>query len=410
MRTQGPFIEIMPPRGASWEPAVEAGARLPAFFGGPADGAERLRTVKALVVGGGSIGYEFIQQLARWQVGLIGIVDPKKLKAESLITHSAAPDSVGEAKALYAGQLAKRLSPRTRVFALEGVFASLPLPCLAEFDVVFLATDNLLAEVQVSRACFPLGLPVIQGSVHGETLSGHVRFYGHGGATAPCVACGFTREEWAHLNRNTVFSCEGDHSAKPEARIDGQPTMSVHALCSLIAQLALLQFVKDRLALGGSVRESTLEYCAYTQQIVNTKLVRQGECLCPHIVFRRALPPRRPLAKCALRELHQAAAGGVEKDGGVSFEVDDCDYVEQAICSCGEQPPVQRFVNRDAGHVGHCLSCQRVLAPHPFHSFRPAPASALGQSLDRPLCELGAEGARWVVVRLDDEAVLFLDP
>jgi molybdopterin/thiamine biosynthesis adenylyltransferase len=408
VNTPDPLIEIMLPHDVSAVPAVEAAARLPAFVGGPADAANRLRGVKALVVGAGSIGFEFVQQLARWQVASIGIVDPKKFKGPSLLTHSAPPEAVGQAKALYAAQLAKRLSPRTRVFALEGVFASWPLSRLAEFEVVFLATDNLLAELQVSRACFPLRLPVIHGSVHGETLSGHVRFYGHGGPSAACVACGFTREEWAHLNRSTRFSCEGLMANDPSIQAEGQPTMSVHALCSLISQLALLQFARDLLALGQSVRELTLEYCAYPQTIVPSKLTRHPQCPCPHVVFRRAAPPR-PLAECTLSELSKSAAADAEKDRGVSFEVDEHYYVAQATCPCGGQEPVQRFVTPGAGDVGPCPGCRRPLARHPFHSFRPVPASALGPALVRPLREVGAADARWVVVRRDDDAVLFLN-
>src|SRR5437016_6105277 len=177
MSRRDPIVEIMLPPGVSPEPPVESAARLPAFLGGPPDAEVRLKAVKALVVGSGSIGWEIVQQLARWQVAQITIVDPKKFKRESLVTHSVSPEAVGESKANYAGRCAKLLSPRSRVFVLEDVFASVSLSLLAEFDVVFLATDNLFAELQVSQACFPLGVPMVHGSVHGETLSGHVRFY-----------------------------------------------------------------------------------------------------------------------------------------------------------------------------------------------------------------------------------------
>lgn len=401
-----PFNEITLPPGARIEPMTAAEARLPSFVSGPADAAERLRHVKALVVGAGSIGFEFVQQLARWQVELLAIADPKKFKGASLVTHAVPEEAIGQAKAIYAGHLAKGLSPRTRVFALEGEFASVPLSRLLEFDVVFLATDNLLAELQVSRRCFPLRLPVIHGSVHGETLSGNVRFYGHDGPSAPCVACGFTREEWAHLNNNTRFSCEGLTAPNQHARDEGQPTMSVHALSSLIGQLALLHFIRDRLQLAGPVRDETLEYCAYTQKIVTTKLDRHLQCPCPHAVFRRLSPPR-PLAECRLRDLLKATGGNAEADGTASLDVDDYHFVEQAICSCDDYHPVRRFFSPNGENVGQCLHCQRPLARHPFHSHRPVPAAALGTLLDRPLRDLGAEHARWVVVRRDDDAVLF---
>lgn len=394
-----PFIEITLPAGAPSEPPADAAARLPQFMGGPADAAERLSGLKVLIVGGGSIGFEFIQQLARWGVAAIAIVDARKFKRASLITHAVSPDAIGESKAIYSARLAKRLSPRTHVWALEGEFISVPLACLAEFDIVFLATDNLLAEIQVSRACFPLGLPVIHGSVHGETLSGHVRYYGHGGPGAPCVACAFTSEEWTHLNRSTLFSCEGARSGKSPPQ-EGQATMSVHALCSAIAQLALLQFLRDWLGLGAEVRDRALEYCAYPQQIVTTRLASRADCPCPHTIYSRAAAPR-PLAQCALRELGT--------DARSSFEVDNYCFAEKAICGCGSSQPVQRFVTPGGGNVGACASCGGPLALHPFHSFRAVPAAALGETINRPLHQLGADGARWVLVRCDDEATLFLN-
>ena len=407
MNRRDSFHEIPLVDGDGSAPLVDAGARLPAFVGGPGDAVVRLSAIRALVVGAGSIGFEFIQQLARWQVAEIGIVDPKKFKRESVLTHAAPPEAVGQSKAGYAARLAKRLSPRTKVSALEGVFASVPLSRLAQFDAVFLATDNLLAELQVGRACFPLGLPVVQGSVHGETLSGHVRCYGHGGPSAPCVACGFSREEWAHLNRSSLFSCEGLGAQPAATPNEGQPTMSVHALCSLVAQLALLQFAKDRLSLG-AVRDTVLEYCAYPQTLVTSKLASHPRCPGPHVAFRRASPPR-PLADCSLHELSRAAADDATHGQSASFEVDDFQYVERALCPCGAEQPVQRFVRADAHDIGRCWRCLRPLPRQPFHSLAIVPGSALGETINRPLRDLGASDARWVVLRRALDAVLFLN-
>lgn len=394
-----PFQEIILPPGSPVEPLIDAAARLPAFVGGPEDAAQRLHALKVGMVGAGSIGFEFIQQVARWQPAEIAVIDPKQFKPASLLTHGVPPEAIGESKAVYAARLAKRISPRSHVSALEGEFASVPVSRLAEFDVLFLATDNLLAELQVSRACFPLGLPVMQGSVHGETLSGHVRFYGHGSPDAPCVACGFTQEEWSELNRSKLYSCEGLTSSTAVLP-EGQPTMSVRALCSMIAQLALLHFLRDRLALGGSVRDSSLEYCAYPQQIVSTKLPRRADCACPHIVYRRNQPPR-PLGQCGLSEL--------DTDPAATFEVDAYCYAEQAICGGGHSQAVQRFVTPGGDDVGLCDICQRPLALNPFHFFRAVPATALGESIDKPLHQLGAGDARWVLVCRGDEANLLLN-
>jgi molybdopterin/thiamine biosynthesis adenylyltransferase len=401
------FLEITLPAGADSIPLVDVAARLPRFVGGPPDASARLAGLRALIVGAGSIGFEYVQQIARWQAEQIGIVDPKKFKSESLMTHGAPPEAIGHSKAMYAARLAKRISPRSRVFALPAEFSSVPLSRLAEFNLVLLATDNLLAELRVSQACFPLGLPVIQGSVHGDTLSGHVRIYGHGSPAAPCVACGFTRAEWDYLNHNSLFSCEGFVSPATKSEVALQPTMSVHALCSFIAQLSLLYSMRDHLSLGKSVRDTVTEFCAYTGQIVTTELTRREQCPCPHSRYRRATPPR-PLRECTLRELAQAAAKDSDEAADASFELDDWFYAEQATCPCGHQQRVQRFVNARMRHVGHCQKCQRPLPRNLFYTHRAAPGTLLEPLIDTPLRQLSGAEARWAIVRGATNATLFL--
>jgi molybdopterin/thiamine biosynthesis adenylyltransferase len=349
-----------------------------------------------------------VQNLARWQVPEIAVVDPKRFKAESLLTHAIGPEAVGGSKALYAARLAKRISPRTRVLAADRGFESIGLGELARFNVVFLATDGLLPELKVSQACLSLGTPVVQGSVHGESLCGHVRFFGHGGPEAPCVACGFTREEWAHLNRSTIYSCEGNGSNGPKIPIEGQPTRSLSSLCSLTAQLGLLQFARDRLGLGAAVRDTVLEYCAYTHQTVITKLVRKPDCPCDHRILGRAAPPR-PLTDCSLRDLEKAAALS-DTEADVTFEIDNSLWAEQARCECGGWRATHRFVRANTTALGQCPECGQATTVHPFGSYQRVPAWRTEPFRDQPLGTLGATDVRWAVVRSNQRGVLFLNP
>jgi len=404
MNKPDPFLEISLPRRLALAAAPDLAARMPRFLGGPENPGARFASLRVLFVGCGSIGLEFAQHIARWQVCEIAIVDPKRFKLKSVITHSIPREAVGQSKASYAAKLCKGLSPRTRVFALLGEFAAVPLSRLAGFDVVFLATDNLVVELQVGQVCLALRIPVIQGSVHGATLCGHVRFFGHGGADEPCAACGYTRDEWAHLNRSTAFSCEG--WTRPAAVADAQPTLSLGTLCSLCAQLALLQFTKDRLALGAPVRNTILEYCAYTHRAVLTNLARNPACPCEHVVLRRAAPPR-PLPDCTFDDL---AAIANANNPRVSFEVDSTLWVEQARCKCGEWRSVRKFVDQTGLRLGRCGKCRQPLTAHPFHSHHRVPASALEAARSQSLRDLGAHTVRWVIVRSDDAAVLFLNP
>ena len=56
---------------------------------------------------------------------------------------------------------------------------------MAEADVVFLATDNLAVEVDASHQFRLLGIPIVQASVHGETLVAQVRFLENRARTTP---------------------------------------------------------------------------------------------------------------------------------------------------------------------------------------------------------------------------------
>lgn len=405
MNNRDCLAEVALPRGASPAPPADFGERLPPFMGGPKDAAQRFASVRALVAGSGSVGLEFVQNLARWQVPEIAVVDPKRFKAESVLTHGIPPEAVGESKAFYGGRLAKRISPLTRVSAAERGFETIGFAELARFNVVFLATDNLLAELKVSQACLSLGIPVVQGTVHGESLCGHVRFFGHGGAESPCVACGYTRDEWAHLNRSTIYSCEGNGANTPA---EGQPTRSLSSLCSLTAQLASLQFARDLLVLGAPVRDTVLEYCAYTHQTVITKLARKPDCPCDHQVLRRTAAPR-PLTECSLRDLEKAAALS-DTDADVTFEIDGSLWAEQARCECGGWRATHRFVRASTTALGQCPECGQATTVHPFGSYQRVPAWRTESFRDQPLEVLGATDARWVAVRSNQRGVLFINP
>jgi hypothetical protein len=185
--------------------------------------------------------------------------------------------------------------------------------------------------------------------------------------------------------------------------------MSLSTSCTLTGQLGLVQFVRDRLGLGVPVRDTELEYCAYTHQTLITRLTRNPSCPCPHQLFRRAPAPGR-LADCSVRELISASALAPGKHGEVSVEVDDAWYVEREVCACGTPQPTRRF---DCGHAAtwvHCTRCRRPFLPHPFYRHRPVPAAILGPSIAQPLSSLGAGQARWVVLRRGTDAVLFLNP
>ena len=74
---------------------VRRGARLPDFLGLEGSADSRLDAFRVMVIGSGSVGGNGVLSLARLQVGEIWIVDPGRLKAESLLTHPIWPEAIG---------------------------------------------------------------------------------------------------------------------------------------------------------------------------------------------------------------------------------------------------------------------------------------------------------------------------
>jgi len=380
--------------------------RLPRFLDMPDDAHDRLDQLNVAIVGVGSVGRNAALHLARLQIAGLLLIDCGRLKAQSVLTHLISPADVSQPKASNAGRVCKRVSPDTRVMVSDGTVQELPLTAFAGVDVIFLATDNLLAESEVAQRAIWLGKPLIQASVHGATLVGQVRCFSNRDGQGACPVCSFSEVEWNHLNLQTRFNCDGPPMGKAAAEITKEPTMSTSFLCSTAADLALVQILRYVLGLGAPVMDTMLEYCGYTHRTVVSPLVRNPECRCDHTTYERA-PCPRPVPDCTLRQF--ASLAGFDGEELLSFRVDEMTYAELGACGCGGSRPLRRFV-ADGAHVGRCRSCGAPVFPRPSDSHRPVPRSVVADVLDRPLRDLGAGAAQWLAVRCGDRAVLFIGP
>ncbi len=209
MRSRAPFLEIKPCSLEHGHATLDPAARLPKFVGGPVDAAPKLNALRVFIVGVGSVGGRIAIHLARLGIARLWLVDPKRFKPESMLTHDIESRDVGKSKALTTARRCKAISPATRVFAFDGVVEELPLDAFAGADLVVLATDNLAAEIEVGQRCVHAGKPLVQASVHGDTLTAQVRVFGNADGQGPCPACGFGNVEWRMLNEQVRFSCDG---------------------------------------------------------------------------------------------------------------------------------------------------------------------------------------------------------
>ena len=360
---------------------------------------------RAVVVGVGSVGRRIALHLARLGIEVLWLIDPDRYDDRAnLLTQEILATDLGQPKAGNAGQACQEISPATQVFAYEGKFQDLDPVTMADADAVFLATDNLAAEVDASHQFRLLGIPIVQASVHGETLVAQVRCVENQRADGPCLICAFGAEEYRHLNQASIFRCTGiDPGAGPREQINVMPTISTSFLCSLAADLAMTQWTRYALGLGQPVADTLLQYCGYTHRLTQTGLARNEKCRCGHMILERVGLPKT-LAECTASELARFAGFENHTLDDCSLTLGELSYVKSAVCRC-DQHRVERFVT-SGETLGHCRACDLPITPQPYYTSRPTPGSDLNSQGNRTLKELGGEAARWAVAHDGHRGVL----
>ena len=397
------FREILLDPGETPATVPSRRARMPHFFSMPesADPSSILSRLRVACLGVGAVGRVSCAHLARLGVDTLWICDKSAYKAESQLTQPILAHEVGRSKAQMVGQLAKSLSPSTTVYAYDGPFESLGATAFADADIVVMATDNIRAEVECGQHCLHLGIPLVQGSVHGATLTAQVRFWGHASAKSPCPACGLTSQEHIALANEVLYSCDG--SALPTT---SNPTTSTSHLCALAGDLVVNQILRFALGLGASVVDQEVEWNGFRMRTHTTPLARRPNCPADHAVW-TTHRTQGPVGDCTLRELARAA--GMHEDGRlerVSFRVGEASYVQRGVCREGHGQAVERFIGAGSP-AGTCPKCGGELLPEPFFTHDTPPSGLLVTQLDRPIRELCLEPPEWACVRENGNAVLF---
>jgi len=391
---------------------LEPSQRLPEVHGAPHALGQAFAGLVLVLVGQGSVGMLLTLWAAQVGVRAVVAVDRALVKPTSLLTHPVGPDEIGAPKARVAGRRAKALHPRTRVYAFEGDFEELPVHVLANASCILLASDNLLCEVAVAQRALHLGVPVLQGSVHGGTLSAQVRsVYGGEDGSGPSLCCGFGPAEWAHLDAGSVFSCAGDGAGR--ARPAGAPTMSPPYLCSMAASATLLELTRRVTGLVPFESSAMVGYSGYGSAIHTARLERRDSCPIDHQRFARAAPDPR-LAERTPRELLRAADAAGADLRRVTFRVEAQRFASHLACGCDLHPDLGRFLPRGTGKgsrgLAPCGRCGQPLAPHPLHVHEEVPAILLAPHLDDTLAALGVRPPTSVCLRTDARTTLFASP
>ncbi len=208
-----------------------------------AEGQERLRAARVLIVGAGGLGSPAALYLAAAGVGEITICDYDRVELSNLqrqILHRTA--DLGRPKAESAREALTALEPALRVRAigerLEG--AALAAEC-ARADVVLDASDNFPTREAVNAACAAAGTPLVSGAA--IRFEGQVAVFdpARGG---PCYRCLY--RDGAH----TEETCSESGVIAPLVGIVG----SVQALEALKLLLGIGETLAGRLLLLDGLR------------------------------------------------------------------------------------------------------------------------------------------------------------
>ncbi|MEQ8667822.1 MAG: ThiF family adenylyltransferase [Pirellulales bacterium] len=382
-------------------PALDLAQRFPRLVGLDGSAAASLAAQKVAVVGLGSVGRRIAMHVARLGPKQLWLVDSGSYDHRAnLLTQEIVAADLGQAKAVSTGRACKSISPATEVLAYEGQFQDLDPVKFAAADIVFLASDNLAAEIDVSHCCRLLALPVIQASVHGETLVAQVRFVENHQPKGPCLICPYGSEEYRHLNHESLFSCDGNGNGQ-RAQISSSPTNSTSFLCSLASDFSLTQWMRYVLDLGGDVADTMLHYCGYTHRLHQSPLVSNKHCRSTHAILeQRELPS--PVGEFTVADLVRRAGFAEEALESAALTLGEKTFVESAICDCGPRI-VSRFVSSGVS-LGVCGGCGAGIEPQPYYTFRPTPMVELDRK--RTLLELDAGDAPWAVLHADGRGVL----
>ncbi len=367
--------------------------RRPSFIDGPPDADARLAGARLAQVGLGSIGLEGALKLARLGVarrgrGRLDLVDPGYLEAPNLETHPIGPEDLGQPKVALAARRATAIAPDLDCATFEEPFEARPLSALLGVDLVLLASDHPAVEIEVGQACTLLGIPLLHAAVHGDTLVAQVRSFTNADPEGPCPACAFGEAEWDLVASAERFRCDGGGIVAAE----GQPTRSTAFLCSLAADLALIEVVRHLLGLG-SLSDRLIEYCGYTHRSVLSPLTRNADCPCEHRRL-EALEPADP-ATATLAALADAAHLDPERS---SVAIEGLRFAARGACEDPGCPSAGRFHGEDAA-TPTCAACAGPARPHPLHTWSEAPLARLGAALEAPLATLGVRAPRTLLLR-----------
>jgi molybdopterin/thiamine biosynthesis adenylyltransferase len=152
-----------------------------------------------------------------------------------------------------------------------------PLSILRRADVLIVAGDNLELLIWAGVLAGHLGLPLIQGAVHGETATCFVRVFDRSQPDGPCPGCLVGSAEWSQMKAKE--GCD----LKTLSLLGTEPTRTLPTVCRTTAELVATEALMWLAGTTkGVLRDQEMALSLYGHRIWCTALSRKQDCRCPH--------------------------------------------------------------------------------------------------------------------------------
>jgi hypothetical protein len=211
-------------------------------------GEERLRGVRAGVVGAGGTGSAVAEQLLRLGVGEILVIDDDEVSASSVTRqHESGATDVGVAKVSQLHRAAKRIGLGSMLVPVRGRITDLAVAqLLRNCDVIFGCTDDNAGRIILSRVAYWYLVPVIDVGVRIEAQGDRLDIFARVSVCEPGKTCLVCRDriDLEAARAELLPPAERDHLvASGYLPNQPAPAPSVVTFTTMVATFAVNEFL-----------------------------------------------------------------------------------------------------------------------------------------------------------------------
>jgi adenylyltransferase/sulfurtransferase len=225
-----------------------------------AQGQQKLKASRVLVVGAGGLGSVIIPYLSGAGVGRITIADDDHVDRTNLQRQTIYKDAdIGAPKAQCAAAFARALNPDIEVVAHVARIGAEDAPLVAAHDLIVEGIDNFAGRFALNRLAIAARVPLISTML--GRFDGMATMFAPWRGNLPCLRC-FMKEA---PPRDTVLTCAEEGVAGP--------------LAGIIGAWAALEALKELCGFGEPLAGRLLIIDGLSPSMRVARLPRDNECV-----------------------------------------------------------------------------------------------------------------------------------